>query len=280
MTTCVVTDPSAVMPDGAAACLGIRLVPLDIVWPDGASQPGDLPYSAIADRLASGGTPPTTGAPSPGTYAELARELLATHDGVLVVCPSSDLSATFQSARLGATETGDDRVLVLDSKTAAAGQGLVAMEAARVASGTATLSEVCDRAVAVASRVQIWATLSEVGFLRRSGRIPAIAAIGVGALGIHPVVRYDGASPTLAAVTRSSARALDRLCAAWQRSFVPGAVGRAIAFHCARADDADDLCERIRRRSPGGSCDPVEVNSALASHTGPGLLGLAWFWDN
>lgn len=279
MSVAVITDPSAVMPRAWLAELPLSVVPLEIAWPDGSRDPGDLPYAAIAERLAASPTPPTTGAPAPGLYAELIGRALQDHDGVLVVCPSAELSTTFQSAMIGAREVSDERVRVLDSKTAAAGQGLVAAEAALASVRGAAIDDVCTRAVDVAGKIQIWATLARLDMLRRSGRVPAVAAMGAGALGLQPVVRYAGASPAPVGVVRSTTRGADRLFRAWERSIGPGPC-RAVIFHAARDHDAARLRDSIGRRTPEAAVEVVEVTASLASHTGPGLLGLAWFWDN
>ncbi len=281
MSVCVVTDSSGVMPAAWVSDLPIHIVALEIAWADGTLEPGNLAYSAIATKLVADTVAPKTGAPAPGMYTELLERLLADHvDGVLVVCPAAELSTTYSSATIGARDLGDSRVRVLDAKTAAAGQGLVAAEAARAAADGRPLEEVSARAISVAGRMNIWATLARLDFLRRSGRLPAIATIGADALGLQPIVRYAGGSPALAGVARNDRRANDRLFAAWERSIVPGSALRALAFHSARDDDARDLIQRVRARVPDATADLVEVTASLASHTGPGLLGLAWFWDN
>jgi fatty acid-binding protein DegV len=133
-------------------------------------------------------------------------------------------------------------------------------------------------ALVVASRVQIWATLSQLDFLRRSGRVPAVAAIGAGALRLQPIVRYSGGSPTPVGVTRNAQRGVERLWRAWQRSASGSGSLHVVSFHCERADDARDLRARIVEREPTADIAVVEVMASLASHTGPGLLGLAWLW--
>jgi DegV family protein with EDD domain len=281
VSVCVVTDSSAVVPSAWLEGLPLRVVPLSIAWENGDLDPGDLPYASIEQRLRSESVPPKTGALAPGVYQELLAELLAENPGgVLVVCPAADLSTTYASATLGARELGDGRVRVLDAHSAAAGQGLVAIEAAHAAAAGASLDEVSERALAVASNTVIWATLSQLEFMKRSGRLPAIAAIGAGALGLQPIVRYDGSSPAPVGVTRNERRGTDRLYRAWERSIVGSKAGRAIAFHSERADDAATLVDRIHGRVPEAEAGTVEVTASLAAHTGPGLLGLAWFWDN
>jgi DegV family protein with EDD domain len=278
MGTCVVTDPSAVMPQAWVNGRPIAFVPVEVVWPDGSIDAGDAPYGAVAGRIRDADVPPTTGAPSPGTFAQLITGLLREHDGVLVICPSADLSATYQSAVLGSREVSDERVRVLDSKTAAAGQGIVVAEAARIAAGGAGLDETHRRAIDVAGRIHIWATLAQLHFLRRSGRVPALAAIGAGALGLQPVVRYAQGAPSPVGVVRSVRGGSDRLFRAWERSRSEGSL-RAVAFHSARAEEARHLIERIAAETAGADAHVVEVSASLASHTGDGLLGLAWFWD-
>jgi hypothetical protein len=39
------------------------------------------------------------------------------------------------------------------------------------------------------------------------------------------------------------------------------------------------MAVRAGHRAPGAKIAAVEVSAGLAAHTGPGLLGLAWFWE-
>jgi fatty acid-binding protein DegV len=151
--------------------------------------------------------------------------------------------------------------------------------ARRGASDGATLDGVCDAALRAASRTEIWATLSQLDYLRRSGRLPAIAAIGAGALRLQPVVRYAGGNPTPVGVTRSTGRAADRVLHAWERSVLPDRSLRLVAFHCERGEEAASLAGHVLERVPAGDVHVVAVPASLAAHTGPGLLGLAWLWD-
>jgi DegV family protein with EDD domain len=283
MGVVVVTDSSAVVPRTWMDGLPLHVVPLEIAWPDGTLGAGDAPYASVAARLRDGGDPPRTGSPSPGSYQTLFGDLLVGAEAVLVICPAAELSNTLGSATLAARELGDARVHVLDARTAAAGQGMVAIEAARAALAGAGIEDVSARALAVTERMRIWATLSQLNFLRRSGRLPAIAAIGAGALRLHPIVRYAGSSPAAVGIARSPQTATDRLFRAWRDSIADGGPPHgplhALAFHSERTGDADDLVRRIGERVPGAEVASVEVTASLASHTGPGLLGLAWFWD-
>lgn len=285
MTVRVVTDSSAVIPDAWVQRYGVHVVSLELAWPDGSLSPGNVPYSLVADRLASGAhrseRPPTTGAPSPGIYESIFDDALASGERVVVLCPSAELSSTYRSALLAARALDpSDNVSVVDTQTAAAGQGIVVVEAARAAAAGRDLDAVVERALSVSRRTSIWATLLQLEFLRRSGRIPAIAALGAGALRLQPIVRYTQGSPSLTGVVRSPRAGFARIFREWEKSYVGSTPLRFVAFHSARATEADDAVARVLERVPNADALAIEVPAALAAHTGPGLIGLAWFWDN
>jgi DegV family protein with EDD domain len=275
----VITDSSAVMPRAWAESSGVHILPLQMAWDDGETVEGDLDFAELTAQLDRGRPPPKTAAPSPGQYQELYEQLLASNDALLVISPPTELSMTFSSATLAARDFSD-RVRVFDARTAAGGQGLVAVEAARDAAEGNDLGAVLARAQLVAARMQIWATLEQLEYLRRSGRVPAIAAIGAEALRLQPIVRYSGGSPSLAGVTRNATRGAERLFSAWERSRDRGTQLHLIAFHSSRGSEATELRRRILERVQGAETEVVEVPASMGAHTGPGLLGLAWFWDS
>jgi DegV family protein with EDD domain len=268
------------MPGEWVSRYGVHVVSLELAWPDGSTSRGDVPYSAVATRLSSGGKPPTTGAPSPGTYERVFDDALASGERIIVLCPSADLSSTYRSAELAARDVGNEGIRIVDTRTAAAGQGIVAFEAAKAAAAGRDLGAVVERALSVAQRTQIWATLVQLEFLRRSGRVPALAALGANALRLQPIVKYAQGSPHVAGVVRSANAGYERILREWERSYIGSTSLRFVAFHSARGEEAEGACTRVLSRVPGADAIAVEVPAALAAHTGPGLLGVAWFWDN
>jgi DegV family protein with EDD domain len=280
MTVRVITDSSAAIPEAWVGRYPLHVISHDLAWADGSTSRGDVPYSAVATRLAAEPKPPTTGAPAPGLYEQLYTEALRVGERVVVLCPASDLSSTYRSAELAAREVGSPDVRVVDTKTAAAGQGIAAIEAARAAAAGRDLDAVVDRALSVSQRTAIWATLLQLEFLRRSGRVPALAALGANAFRLQPVVKYTNGSPNVAGIVRRPRSAFERLRREWDRSFIGSTALRFVAFHSARAEEAENMCEHVRSRAQAADAVVTEVPAALAAHTGPGLLGIAWFWDN
>lgn len=276
----VVTDSSAVLPPAWIDRYAVEIVPLTITWDGEPLCNGDLSYERFAERIASAEDPPTTAAPSPGAFQEAYERLLDDAEGIVVLTPASEVTAVHQNASLAARLTDEDRIVVVDTGTAAAGQGLATAEAARAASDGSTLDEVAERGRFVAGRVGLWATLERLDYLERSGRVPGIAAKASGALDIHPIFRFSGGSPAPSGAARGAARAVDRVFRAFTDS-APTDAGRphVLAFHSSRPDDAEDLRGRVLEAHPGAEADTVQITAAMAAHIGPGMVGLAWWWE-
>lgn len=274
----IVTDSSAVVPPEEIARHGIAVVPLTIAWNGSEATNGDLSYAEFEVRAARGEMPRTS-APSPGSYASAYEETLGSSDELLVLTPPSELSSTHANAALAARDFGG-RVRVVDSRSAAAGQGLIAIEAARTATSGGSLDAVAQRTSDVASRVRLWATLRKLDFLKRSGRVPAVAAFATNALDLHPVFRFVDGDPAPVTAARGDRRAADRVFRAFEQSRPDGSsAAHVIVVHSSRPSEARELDARVLALAPGAETWIAEVTAAMAAHIGPGLLGLAWWWE-
>jgi fatty acid-binding protein DegV len=80
---------------------------------------------------------------------------------------------------------------------------------------------------------------------------------------------------------RSRTAALERIvgaCLADRPS--AGAALHAAALHALAEDDAAALLGRLQARTTAVRTFTAEFTAAMAAHTGPGVVGLAWWWDD
>jgi DegV family protein with EDD domain len=273
----VVTDSAANVPPELAASLGLLIAPLELrfgddVYKDGVDMMGPEFYARLTTRheLAS------TAAPSPGAYLEAYRSTGG--DDVLCVTLGSGLSAAHRQALLAAEEF-DGHVEVVDSRSATMGEGFVAIEAARTAREGGDLGRVAARAEVVAGRVRVLGAIETFEYLRRGGRISKIQAYAATKLDIKPVFRLEEGEIRPVARSRTRARALARIAQDVLRE-VSGRPVHVAAFHARAEADAEQLIDRVVRESEVVERFVVECTPAIGAHTGPGLVGLAFFCDD
>jgi DegV family protein with EDD domain len=273
MTIAIVTDSAAALPAELREASGITVVPLQLIV-DGDSFPDDgTTPSAVA------GVHVTTSAPSAGAFdAAFRARFDAGADGVVALTVASSMSATYNAARVAAATFGD-RCRVVDTETAAGGQGLVVLAAAGAARSGAELDDVADRAEQVAGHIHLVAMVPRLEHLVRSGRVPAIVGRAGDAFGVHPLFELRRGSVERMRPALSADAALGRVFARFARSRVPGAQARVAVLHARAPGPAAILQARVEAEPDIAQVFVGPFGPVMEAHTGPGLVGMAWWWD-
>lgn len=277
MTVGIVTDSSSCVPPEQVADLGIRKVPLQLSI-DGRTRAADQVSRDQLLDLLDGDHQLSTAAPSPGSYLD-AIESADDGDGVVVVSLASQMSSAHQNARLAADMAGGD-TRVVDSGTAAGGAGLVAIAAASAARSGADLDAVAATCRTASSRVRLVAAVGSLEHLARSGRVPELAGRAGDSLGVRPLFEFrDGAAHVLRPSLSADA-VQDRLVRRL-RDDQPTADARlhVCALHGDRPAEAAALLGRATATTPVDTCFRAPFDAAMLIHTGPDLIGIAWWWQ-
>jgi DegV family protein with EDD domain len=279
MTVAVITDSAASIPPELAAEWGVSVVPLHLIVGGRAVEDGELSSTDLVERRAEG---ITTAAPSPGEFLDAVERSGA--DGAVILTVASRVSGAWNAARLAA-ESVEIPLSVVDTETAAGAQALVVLAAAAVAAGGADRAAV-ERAARVAiEEVRLVAVVDGLEHLVRSGRVPGIAGWAGRMLGLHPMFEFrHGVARRLRPVASREA-ALTRIIGTWRRSRRRAATGDCLhvaGLHAGAEGDAEMLLKRVREQlSPDAPTTELmlEFSPVMIAHTGPGLVGLAWWWQ-
>lgn len=234
-------------------------------------------FYRMLDRL---GRPPATSAPSPASFLEAFREAARDASAVVCVTVSPRFSSSYDSARTAAKELRDTvpdlPVAVIDSQSAAGGQGLIAVEACRAAERGDPLDAVVEATRAVIPRVSLVAYLDTLYYVWKSGRVPRLAYAGTSLLKLKPIFELSAGEVRNVARPRTGRRAGRRLVELMSER-VDGPV-HATVMHADAPDAAEELRERVASEFECEELFVSEFSPVMGAHTGPGLLGIA-FWS-
>jgi DegV family protein with EDD domain len=285
MNVSVVTDSAASLPAGAAERLGIVVVPMTLVLGGIVYADGDLAPSEVVARV--GRESVSTSAPSPGDFLKgLAAATEGEESGgqVVALTVSSSMSASYEVAHTAASYVDDAEVRVIDTRTAAGAQGLVVMAAAELARTGASLDAVAAKARQVAGQVRLMAALSSLDHLARSGRVPGAAAWAGRSLGVRAMFEFAAGGVRPRRPARSDRGALDRMVGAMLQARpadpgLEGAVLHAAVLEAQAPESAATLRAMVIEAVPAAVIFEAPFSSVMIAHTGPGLVGLAWWWE-
>jgi fatty acid-binding protein DegV len=125
------------------------------------------------------------------------------------------------------------------------------------------------------------ATVGSLDHLARSGRVPSVAGWAGRRLGVNPLFQFvrGEVRPMRPALSRSAA--LDRILHGVEAS-APSrpATLRGAALHALSPDAAEHLAAGLRDAFDRVDVFVASFSPVMVVHTGPGLAGVAWWWDD
>jgi DegV family protein with EDD domain len=267
----VVTDSTSDLPPDLVQRYGIIVIPVTLIVDGQAYRDGvDISREEFYARLPHLKTMPTTAAPG-GLDMEAAYRDCGDAD-IVSIHIASGFSGTLNVARLAAEATRQ-RVTIIDSRQCSMGLGWQAVAAAEAVAAGGTLAQVVAAVASIQKRIQLWALLDTLEYLRRGGRASALTAALGGLLQIKPLIHIaDGAVTSLAKV-RTHSRGIDELVSIIEQ-LAP--LERLAVVHSNALGEARRVAERLARLLPAASAAVIaDCTAVVGTQAGPGAVGVA-----
>ncbi|GAB4578418.1 MAG: DegV family protein [Anaerolineales bacterium] len=265
----IVTDSTSDLPTDLAARHAIYIVPTLLIVGEKAYEDGrGFTREEFYTRLPTMTPPPTTAAPSSGTFAQVYADLFARGaTSILSIHAASQLTAIYNAARLAAEPYGN-QIHILDSGSLSMGLGFQVLAAAEAAAQGASLAEVTHLVEAIRPRIRLIAMLDSLEYLRRSGRVSNLRALLGDVLRLRLFVDVrDGQVLPLERI-RTRSKAIEHLGELLD-SFGP--VEQFAMLHTNAEADARAFLAQKRLHTDF----LVNVTPVIGTHVGPNGLGFA-----
>lgn len=283
----VVTDSIAQVPTELVKELNIRVSPLAFTV-EGVDYTDDCdfdPQELYRRMRVEKDLKVTTASPSIGQYQSVFRQALADGAGsVLYIGLSSRISSTFSVAEAGMSlvreEFPDRDAECFDTRMATIAQGFLVIKAARMAARGASMKEILAFLRQERRNVGLVASLETLEYLARGGRIHKASYMMGSMINILPILTLgeDGKVAPVGLV-RSHRKAFQRMV-----DYVGERVERdrtltVAVMHADTMEWADQLKQMVENQLHPESVILTSFTPVMAVHTGPGLIGLAYYWQ-
>lgn len=269
----IVTDSTADLSLEQQRAAGITVVPLNVHFGDEVFRDRvDLSSTEFFRRLKAASQLPRTSQPSPGVFEEVFRGLTENGDEVVAVLLSSKVSGTYNAAQMAA-QTVAAKVEVVDSESASMALGFLALEGAKLAAGGADRSAVSEAVRKLVPKARILCAIDTLTYLERGGRIGKARALLGSLLNFKPLVTLRDGEVVPLGRARGRPQMLDRLVEILARD---GRITRLAVLHGAAAAEGEHLQARLAAEYPDLEVLLSEIGPVLATHTGPGVIGITY----
>ena len=280
----IVTDTTACIPKEMVEKYGIEVVPIELIVDGKVYQDGiDISPSEFYALLRQAKGLPTTSGSLPSPFLEAYRRASQRAEGVLCITESSKFSGMCNSARVAiemAKEALPNVVIeVLECATAAVGQGLVVLAAARAAALDKSLAQVVATASSIMQRVSLYATLDTLDYLVKGGRVPKAAALASSLLQIKPIFNVSDGEAHPVTNARTNHGALKCILKLMEQKIIKEQALHVAVMHADSLDRAIALRDQISSRFDCAELFITEFTPVMGVHTGPGVIGVAFYED-
>jgi len=271
MSVKVVTDTSCDLPAGLEQEFDITSVPLLFLFGDEQFKDKTMSMAEFWEKAQT--VWPKSAAPSSGDFERAFRQAIDAGHQVICITVTGKLSATYNSAVIASQRFTPDQVAVVDSTTLAISQGHLVLAAAQAARAGQSLAEVVRTVEAIRDKLHLYISLDTVQYLVKGGRASKLSGILAGLLKIRPLLGMEDGELVLLEKLRGRQNAKQRLLEMALEHFP---AERVTVAHVACLDEARELAAGLAAESgfPVEAIPIIEVGMALATHGGPGTLGI------
>ena len=253
----------------------ITLTPLTVVKDGKSFLDGvDITPADIFAHVDGGGALCSTSAVSEYEYATFFSRYAPDYDAVVQITIGSGFSACYQNACLAAQ--GFDNVFVVDSQNLSSGQGLLVMEAVRLAEAGQSGEDIARALRELAPKVEASFLVERLDYLYKGGRCSAVAALGANLLGLKPCIEVSGGKMGVCKKYRGSFESAVRQ---YVRERLEGRedIRPALAFVTHPAAPESVVRAALDTAAQYGSFDQVietHAGCTVSCHCGPHTLGI------
>lgn len=274
----IVTDSTTDLPKEIRS--KVTVVPLVISFSGEQYVDGlDISKYEFYEKLIECTELPTTSQPSPLCFEGVFNEARKKKDKVVCITLSSELSGTYQSAKI-AMDGYEDTVYLVDGRSAAIGTGILVEMAVKMAEKGASAEAIAKKIEEERENVCVIAMLNTLEYLKRGGRISKAAAFAGGILSIKPVICLKDGKIEILGKARGSKQGNNLLVKEieaaggvdFDKPLLLGFTGLTDALLNKYIEDSaflwQDHASELRSEL---------VGSVIGTHIGPGGIAVAFF---
>ena len=256
------------------------VVPLTVHFGDREYIDGvTISHRQFYEKLVESDVLPSTSQATPATFADVFEEVARRGETAVVLTLASQLSGTYQSAMIAASDY-PGRIFVVDGTSVAIGTGILAELALRLREQGLTAEEIAGRLEEEKEKIHVVALLDTLEYLKRGGRISATVAFAGGLLSIKPVIAVKDGVIQMLGKARGSRQGNNLLVQQIEKAggvdfdkpVLLGFSGLSDALLTKYIEDSRDLWENGTE-----SLVTTSIGSVVGTHAGPGAIAVAFF---
>ena len=277
----IITDTTSCLPGDIAQQYEIPVIPQVIIFGEDSYYEGtELDYETFILRLKSSPELPKTAAPPPELFSQWFEVYSNKNEPILCIHPSSDVSGTVRSAMVASKDFPNTDIHVIDTRTISTPLGTIVQMAAQMAQSGSQLSEIIEEINNLISRCRVYFLVATLDYLAKGGRIGGASALLGSVLQIKPILTLVDGHVDQYCRERTHTRAIQRLIEIVKEQAPNDGSAMLSIMHAGVPEEAQILAKDFSILLNQPTVPIANIPPAIATHAGPGILGVGFFVTN
>ncbi len=274
----IIADTTCSLPQPVLKDHNIPLLPQIIVFGDESFRDDtEIDTETFFKKLRASASLPKTAAPPPSLYTEIFKKFADQGDTVFVITPSADISGTFRSASVAASDFPQADFRILDSRTVAGGLGQFVLQAWEWITRGMDANTLEKCLTEMISRNRTYVVVNTLEYLYKGGRIGGARALFGSLLQIKPILTLKDGHLEPVETQRTKKRAVARMQELVILDCPRSKDSRLTICHCDALDEATELARSLSTKLRIADIPIYEAPPAIVVHAGPKILSVSFF---
>lgn len=257
--------------------MGVTLIPMTITFGSEEYKAGvDITNEEFYNKLVADKDLPTTSQPAPYAYECVYQQVKDAGDEAVVLCLSSALSGTYQSASIAA-DGFEDCVYVIDTRAVSVAQRLLLEYGMTLKEQGLSAKQIAAELERKKGDLCIYGAVDTLEYLIRGGRLSKAAGAVGSVLGIKPVLMIKDGSLIVAGKARGSKAAISMTHNFIDDIGVDFSMPYALGYTGNDSSVITPFQNALDSNWNSTEVPVYNVGSAVGTHAGPGLVLAAFF---
>lgn len=250
MKRIILSDTCLDLNDDLRSKIDIKFIPLHLDLGDETILDGeDLNVREFVDKMHAYEGVPKTAAPSPQAFIEA----MEGYDEVFIITLSSKLSTVYNSAMIAKDLMENDhpeiKIHVFDSKSASAGETLLAMKLQDLIDIDLSFEEIVERIEGEVEEMRTFFILENLDNLVKNGRMSKIAGRIASMLSINPVCKGNDGAIEIVSKSRGMKAGINKLVQQILQGLEQAENKKVVISNVLKLDRAEEIKNKLLEKS-------------------------------
>ena len=277
MTLHIITDSTSDLSQQQAKTLGITVVPLTVQFGAEEFTDGiDLTPETFYEKMRQATELPKTSQVNVATFMSV-FEAVPTDEPILGIFISSELSGTFQAAKLAADTVGRSDLYLVDSRQVTFGLAALVHVAIRRRQEGVAVQDIVAELNELKTRLVVHAMIPDLKYLKMGGRLSSTSATIGTMLRLKPIVEVRDGRIEVIHKTLGNHKAYEWIAHQVKHANIDDTLPRFYG-----QSDAMEALEKfkgqVEKVAPQFQADAIfPIGITVGTHAGPGCVALSYF---